>query len=901
VTSPFADRPDWRLIEPYLDGALDLDPASRERWLSDLATTQPAVASKVRGLLAELQALDANGFLHGSVLPEMGAGVQLEGSCIGAYTIDRLIGRGGMGEVWLAHRSDGRFEGHYAIKFLAGPLAWRTLEHRFQHEGRVLARLVHPHIARLIDAGTTAEGRHYLVLEYVDGQHIDQYCESKSLGVEARVGLFLDVVSAVAHAHSHLIIHRDLKPANVFVGRGGVVKLLDFGIAKLLSPEDASSDQGTPTRFEERILTPEYAAPEQLLGDLPSTATDVYQLGMLLYVLLTGKHPLSASSSRTERIKAAIEGKVPRPSDLASGAACIRLRGDLDAIVLKALRKDPAERYATAAALREDLVRYLKGEAVSAREGALYRAYKFVSQHRAAVTAAALGAAVLLGAFMVTTVQLVETRKQREAALVSTRHAEATKNFLQLVLSEVQSRDEPLTNKVLLERSSALLRAQYQNQPEFVSEMLIELATEYIDIAELNTALPMLLEARDRAAQIHNYRLMALAECEMAGDQARSGIVDESRKHIAQGLQALGQLQQPDVNVRAVCMHADAKVHAATSDRPAAIEIEQKARAMMESAGETHGVVYSIVLWGLGADLMESGRVTDALAVSQLVMSNNAANGRAGTRMQLLAEQNVAATLYRLGEIRESHAMRLRIRAELSKTDHPDEMRTAFVVNEAISANRLLRQDPALELLPGAVDRAEREGDLVMLRVASVELARTRMLMGLKRPEVEAPLNHLDPATISADPGARVLVDSVRIELDLREGKLKSADQRASQLVHDLTAAKSIRPRSAYLASALASRTALAVGDGTRAAVFARSALHVVEPMARGPDTSADVGEALLMLGRALIAQDQVVEARPLLQRAVRCLRNGYGPDHPTTREAEALIGIAGTARFALN
>jgi serine/threonine protein kinase len=889
VTSPLSDRPEWRLIEPYLDGALDLDPAQRERWLSDLATKDPEVASTVRSLLAELEVLDASGFLANSVLPAAG-GSSLAGTRIGAYTVDRLIGCGGMGEVWLAHRSDGRFEGRCAIKFLAGPLVRHKLADRFRHEGRLLARLVHPHIARLIDAGSTSEGRQYLVLEYVDGEHIDQYCDSKSLDVDERVRLFLDVVSAVAHAHSHLIIHRDLKPTNVFVGRDGVVKLLDFGIAKLLSADDEAGSDGSRTQVDERVLTPEYAAPEQLLGDLPSTATDVYQLGMLLYVLLTGTHPFARSSSRTDRIKAALEENVPQPSELASGPARKQLRGDLDAIVSKALRKNPEERYATAAALHEDLVRYLKGEAVSAREGALYLARKFVSQHRTGVTAAILVALTLVGTFTVTAVQLVETSRQREAALANARRAEATQHFLQLILSEVQPRGEPLSSKELLERSSALLKAQYKDQPAFVSEMLVELALEYIDIAELDTAMPMFLEARDIAARIGNRRLLALSECEIAGDQARSGITDDSRQHLSRGLQALAQVKETDVHVRAVCIDAEAKVHAATGDRPGAIDMERKARAMLEAAGETHSIIYSIVLWSLGSDLMDEGRVVDALAISQQVMKNNVLNGRGGTRMQLLAEQNVATTLYRLGEVRESDAMRQHISDELSHTRHPEELRTAFVVNAAISANRMARHDPAHDVLADAVARAEKEDDRSIFRVASAELARTRMLMGLTRPEIEAPLDHLEATGVGTDLAARVLVDSVRTELDLREGKLQSADERASRLVRDLAAAKFTRPRSLYLAAALESRTALAVGDSSRAIELARSALRVVEPIARGPDTSADVGEVLLILGRALAAQGQPIEARTTLERAARCLRNGYGPDHPTTREAEALM-----------
>lgn len=889
MTSSSFDLPDWRLIEPYLDGALDLDPAQREQWLSDLATTQPHVASAVRDLLEELQALDAKGFLSSSALPIF-EHASLAGAQVGAYTIDRLIGRGGMGEVWLAHRSDGRFEGSCAIKFLAAPLSRHNLAERFQHEGRVLARLVHPHIARLLDAGTTAPGRQYLVLEYVDGEHIDQYCVSKALSVDARVELFLDVVSAVAHAHSQLIIHRDLKPANVFVARDGAVKLLDFGIAKLLSADDETTSIDTPTRLEERVLTPEYAAPEQLLGELPSTATDVYQLGMLLYVLLTGKHPLATFGSRAERIRAVVDGNLPPPSDLCDASAKNLLRGDLDAIVLKALRRNPSERYATAAALHEDLTRYLEGEAVSVREGALYRVRKFVNQHRVAVISTALLALTLLVAFAVTTVELLETRRQREAAVANARRAAATKNFLQLVLSDVQSGDEPLTNKKLLERSSALLRAQYRDQPEFVSEMLIELAIEYIDIAELDTAMSMLLEARDLAGRARNFRLVALAECEMAGDQARSGVTGEARTHLAGGLQALQRVRQPDVSVRAVCMHADAKVHAAAADRPGAVAIERQARAMLESAGETHGMIYSIVLQGLGGDLMDLGRVVDALAISQLVVRNNAANGRSGTRMQLIAEQNVATTLYRLGEVREADALRQHIRTELEQSKHPEEARTVFVVNAASTANRMARRDPAQDLLPDAIARAEKEGDLLMVRQASAELARTRMLLGLKRAEVEAPLQHLGAAQINGDLAARVLVDGIRAEMDLREGNVTSADQRASQLWHDLSAAKFNRPRSLYLASALQSKTALAVGDSPRAMEFARSALRIVEPVARAPDTSADVGEALLMLGKAMLAHGEGAAARPLLQRAVRCLTNGYGPDHPATLEAESLL-----------
>src|SRR6185295_4033290 len=237
-TAP-SDPAAWHHLAPYLDRALDLEPAERERWLTEIAVTEPAVAAELRRFLQEHAELDAKGFLAHSpiVPPAWSAGADFTGREIGAYKVEALIGRGGMGEVWLASRSDGRFEGRCAIKFLDSHAPQARSADRFRHEGRLLARLAHPNIARLIDAGTTDDGRPYLALEYIDGDRIDKYCQANVPTVEARVRLFLDVITAVAHAHANLIIHRDLKPSNVLVARDGTVKLLDFGIAKLLSDD----------------------------------------------------------------------------------------------------------------------------------------------------------------------------------------------------------------------------------------------------------------------------------------------------------------------------------------------------------------------------------------------------------------------------------------------------------------------------------------------------------------------------------------------------------------------------------------------------------------------------------------------------------------------------------------
>ena len=222
-----------------------------------------------------------------------------------------------MGTVWLAHRSDGRYEGRVAVKVLNAALLGRPTEQRFVREGSVLARLRHPNIAQLIDAGVAPSGQPYLVLEYVDGERIDRYAEARSLSVEARVRLFLDVLAAVAHAHVRLVVHRDLKPTNILVTQDGVVKLLDFGIAALLGAED-----GELTREVDPALTPEYAAPEQLLGHPVTTATDVYALGLVLFVLLTGKHPFAPEGkSGPELARATLEQQTPRPSRFPTSCA----------------------------------------------------------------------------------------------------------------------------------------------------------------------------------------------------------------------------------------------------------------------------------------------------------------------------------------------------------------------------------------------------------------------------------------------------------------------------------------------------------------------------------------------------------------------------------------------------
>jgi serine/threonine-protein kinase len=378
----------WRLIGPYLDQALDfLDETEREAWLVSLSEREPSIAAQLRVLLDEHRAASRDRYLERDAADMRRTDpppATLAGQTIGAYTVLALIGTGGMSAVWLAERSDGRFERRAAIKFLNISLG-RSGEERFTREGAILARLTHPHIAQLLDAGVAPTGQPYLVLEHVDGEHIDQYMRRHRLDTSARIRLFLDVLGAVAFAHANLIVHRDLKPSNVLVDGDGHVKLLDFGIAKLLEHEGASVEATLLTREGGVALTPAYAAPEQLTGAPITTATDIYALGVLLYVLVTGEHPAGANpTSAADMVKAVVE---TMPKQLPAG--------DLGTILGKALKKRPQERYVSVTALADDLQRYLNREPISARPDTLaYRTSKFIRRHQLGV---AVAAAVLVG------------------------------------------------------------------------------------------------------------------------------------------------------------------------------------------------------------------------------------------------------------------------------------------------------------------------------------------------------------------------------------------------------------------------------------------------------------------------------------------------------------------------
>src|SRR5580693_4318887 len=435
------------LMSRLLDESLPLDDAGRRRWLDALpAEYQDLFAPLCQALLPELhQSTDGRNFATflesadehaGRVEP---TGLQ-PGERVGPYELIRLIGAGGMAEVWLAKRADGAFNREVALKLPSLTRVRHDLEQRFFRERNILASLEHPHIARLYDAGIDAAGLPYLSMEYVRGEPLTEWCDLRRVTVRGRVQLFLQVLQAVQYAHDKHVIHRDLKPSNILVTDAGQVRLLDFGVAKLLQAEEA--EQTPLTSIYGRALTPDYASPELLLGDPIDARSDIFSLGVVLYELLSGVRPYrltnAASIGLLEQAIATIEVKKPSTQIVQQAAAARassqenlarQLRGDLDAIVLKALTKDPAQRYPSASAFMDDLRCYMEGKPINAQPArVIYRLRKFVERNRALVAVAAAALIVVLASVGYSLYRESRMRVTIRASAVAARAAPDARN-----------------------------------------------------------------------------------------------------------------------------------------------------------------------------------------------------------------------------------------------------------------------------------------------------------------------------------------------------------------------------------------------------------------------------------------------------------------------------------------
>jgi eukaryotic-like serine/threonine-protein kinase len=481
----------WQRIEEMFFAGLDLDAAGRAELLAGTNGNDPEVAQEVAAMLAAHDLGEDQGIerflLAGEPdpadperAPRPGARI---GAQVGVYRLIELIGRGGMGEVYLAERTDGHFEQRVAVKLLRAGFENPHAIARFRAEREILARLEHPHIARLLDGGVTEEGLPFLAMEYVRGEPIDHFCAVRELPIEERLRLFLDVCRAVHFAHRSLVVHRDLKPSNILVTERGEVKLLDFGIAKLLEEGPAEA----VTRTGLLLLTPEYASPEQVRGGSITTATDIYALGLLLHEILTGRRaqPI-ADLSPAGVARAVCDEKPMLPSAAVPSRLARRLRGDLDTIVATALHKDPARRYASAERLADDVLRHLEGRPIEARADSFgYRAGKFLRRHRLTAAASAAVVAALLVGLLLAVSGLVRARRAEAEAR---REAETSRQVSELltgifkVSDPGEARGETVTARELLDRGAERVHEQLADQPAVQGNLLRTIGRAYSEL-----------------------------------------------------------------------------------------------------------------------------------------------------------------------------------------------------------------------------------------------------------------------------------------------------------------------------------------------------------------------------------------------------------------------------------
>jgi len=805
----------WLRASPHLDRVLGLSAEERDACLRALRVEDPQAAEDVEALLAEHAELSAEGFLDPSAPIQPLLEPSLAGVTVGAYTLVSLIGHGGMGSVWLASRSDGRFEGQAALKLLNAALVGRAGEERFKREGTILARLTHPHIARLIDAGVSNAGQPYLVLEHIDGRHIDRYCDEEQLGVEDRIRLFLDVQAAVAHAHASLIVHRDLKPSNVLVTTAGQVKLLDFGIAKLLEDDGGQLEATILTREGEFALTPKYAAPEQVSGGPITTATDVYALGVLLFELLTGKHPTGANSRSAAEFAKAITETEPlhlwaaiedgagsdsttRATQRATTPERLRqiLRGDLDTIVSKALKHNPAERYESVAEFADDLRRYLAHQPIAARaDTPAYRAAKFVRRHRRALAAAAAILAFVISLIAFYTVRL---STERDRARLEAAKASKVSELLTRLLTgadpyRTPDAKEP-TVQNLLDLGAERVSRELGDEPEVQAEMLTVIGRTYQRMGLYAKALPLL----ERAVAIGRQAL------------APSHII------LASGLNELGV------------------VHRELGHLAEAEPLLRESLAMRRSLlGNEHKDV--------AVTLVELGRVLDDVARSDEAEKDFAES--LAIRRKVFGEEHreTATSKSELGRLLLRHgdlpgAERL-LRENVTTTEH---VLGADHPNTAAAKGSL-----ALALLAkGDVDDAE--------ALVQEALSVKRRVFGEEHPEYAVTLNVL--AGVREAQG-RLNEAQTMYEECFRITRPHLPDDHWRMLVYTVNLA----------------RVRIARGEGAATEPPLRHALSAREHLY--PPGDWRIAQAQSLLGASLIAQQRYAEAEPLLLAAAAALR----------------------------
>jgi serine/threonine-protein kinase len=903
------NRERWASLSSLLDELLELDPARRAKRLAQFAADDPALAAEVEALLAQSAEIERKSFLDTPVIDLMRQATA--GDVVGSYTLERRIGEGGMGVVWLAQRSDGRFEGHVAIKFLEAARFSASAVERFRREGSVLARLSHPNIARLLDAGVAGQGQPYLVLEYVEGEPIDRWCEARALDPRARVRLFLDVLAAVAHAHGKLILHRDLKPSNILVGRDGQVKLLDFGIAKLIVDDQQLAD-GTLTQVGGRAFTPDFAAPEQVQAGEVTTATDVYALGLLLYLLLTGTHAIQvATRSPVDKLRAIVESE-PRPlSDAltnapadAGGLPAARrpefvraLRGDLEKIVAKTLKKAPAGRYRTVDAFADDLQRHLNHEPVSARGDSLgYRVGRFVRRHRLAVSAAALLALTLVAGVAGTTWQAIEAHRQRADALAQRDRAqtllarnEAIFDFFELILTEGVSPEQVKVIRQVLDHGADLIDIASGRQPEREAEILRVLASYHITLDDAQKAAGLLERARSLVPENGDRSLSARLACA----HASALFVLEQRAAAIELLERWGNDPAIDGNVAAECLQLRAIVAQSDADPKQVTHFVEQALARTRAASPPSEKLQAALIGDSGFALHLAGRNAEAEQRYEEALARMTAIGQRESKeaRRLIADWGVVA--YASGDYRRGVALLEELLHTIERLSGDTPPSAGLIANYAFGLEHLARFDEALRAYDRAHAAAQATGFLAAEAYALVGKANVWTLLN-DYTQAQSAITRaaaLMTGKVPEQHSSWVRLHLLQARIDGAQGNLRNARAICTRVI-GLLQGRGTTTSALVTAYRLRAEFEARDGNNTAALADAEKAIEIATKLHGGaPKTwSDDLGLAQLGLGRVLQAAGQPERARAALQTAVEHLAGSLGDAHPETRAARALL-----------
>lgn len=929
------DASRWAELERILDQALELPPGEREAYLETLSRRDPGLALEARRILAASDATD--GILDrrppGPETLAPGADGRPDGTNgthafpiperIGPYRVLGVAGHGGMGTVYLAERDDGQFRARVALKVVREELASPFLVRRFREERQILASLVHPGIARLMDGGVTASDAPYYVMEYVEGTPIDRYCDERRLGVEARIALFRQACDAVQHAHGHLVVHRDLKPANILVTDSGTVKLLDFGIAKLLDPGAAPAGATIPGV---RMLTPEFASPEQLRGDAVTTASDIYSLGVLLYGLLTGRLPHDVTGRPLHEVARIVTSREPaRPSaavtrapedgpraaapTAAEAVAAARgltarqlrrrLAGDLDAIAAKALARDPERRYPTVDQLSADLGRHLDGLPISVRrESRGYVARRFLRRH----AAAAAGVAVVVALTAIFGVVYARgVARERDVARRQAARAEQVAAFL----VDLFDRSDPYvvdpesaSVTAFLASGARRLEHELVDQPDVRAAMLQEIGTVYQNLGRFDTAARLLGQAytirrgeRTTAPRDLVSSLVALGKNEvLVGREAAADSL--LRQALALGESRLGR---SDVLVGDVFQELGI-LHLSRRDYAAADSLFRRAIAVRRAAlGADHPKVADALV-GLGVVARGRGDLPAAEAYHRAALA--ARRSHYGPRDPRVAESLLYLALVLHAQDRLDEAERLYRQAlELQVAAFGETFQLAGRTRQSLASLLADRGDLAgAEAEYRRATRAQRAGLGPAHPDLGTSLANFSMVLRqegkleeaerLARESLEIRAKALGPnhPTIAHSLLAlgTILIDRGRYrEADTLLAR--SAERYAARLGPEHQAVGQVRAHQGL--------AALAQGNLAAAERFYRESRRILDRA--GSADHLDDAATLVGLGETLVAAGRAGEAEPLLRRALEIRRRRLPGGHWRIAAAEVELGRA--------